>query len=119
MAASGEASCRALAKIEYTRHWAAVLGWLEPLEPPLSSNSWPAPVLAARARIFDPSRSNCCNSSAIAALTWLHIVNEIVKSHGGLIEIDDVGGCVTFRVMLPVVTDAPVPPGQGGDSSGR
>jgi light-regulated signal transduction histidine kinase (bacteriophytochrome) len=68
-----------------------------------------------RARIFQPfkveSLQHQRNRSGLGL--GLHIVNEIVKNHGGLIEIDDAGGFVTFRVVLPLVSS------QGADSSGR
>jgi two-component system, chemotaxis family, sensor kinase Cph1 len=59
---------------------------------------------ATRAQIFQPfkmeSLKHRSNRSGLGL--GLHIVHEIVKSHGGQIEIDDANGRVTFRVVLPL-----------------
>jgi chemotaxis family two-component system sensor kinase Cph1 len=58
----------------------------------------------ARARIFQPFKLESLNRSRNRSGLGLglHIVNEIVKSHGGRIEILDADGLVTFRVSLPL-----------------
>lgn len=57
-----------------------------------------------RTRIFQPfkmeSLNHVRNRSGLGL--GLHIVNEVVKAHSGQIEIDDAGGFVTFRVLLPL-----------------
>jgi signal transduction histidine kinase len=97
---------------------------LEAVEPNIvlevTNEGGPIPP-ATRARIFQPFKVESLqrqrNRGGLGL--GLHIVNEIVKSHGGHIEIEDAGGWVTFRVVLPLVAVGPVPAGQGGDSSGR
>lgn len=59
---------------------------------------------ATRAQIFQPFKTESLqrtrNRSGLGL--GLHIVHEIVKSHGGSIEIRDADGFVTFRVRLPL-----------------
>jgi len=59
---------------------------------------------ATRAQIFQPFKSESLrrtrNRSGLGL--GLHIVHEIVKSHGGSIEIVDGEGLVTFRIRLPL-----------------
>jgi chemotaxis family two-component system sensor kinase Cph1 len=63
---------------------------------------------ATRAQIFQPfkveSLRHRSNRSGLGL--GLHIVHEIVKSHGGRIEIDDANGFVTFRVVIALAGDA-------------
>jgi light-regulated signal transduction histidine kinase (bacteriophytochrome) len=59
---------------------------------------------ATRARIFQPFKIESLgerrNRSGLGL--GLHIVNEIVRSHSGRVEIDDAAGRVTFRIVLPI-----------------
>ncbi|MET0591882.1 MAG: ATP-binding protein [Polyangiaceae bacterium] len=59
---------------------------------------------ATRARIFQPFKVEALeqqrNRSGLGL--GLHIVNEIVKSHDGRVEIDDTNGLVTFRIVVPL-----------------
>jgi chemotaxis family two-component system sensor kinase Cph1 len=71
----------------------------------VSNEGGPIPP-GTRARLFQPFKVESLNQSRnrTGLGLGLHIVNEIVKSHAGRIEIDDADAIVTFRVYLPIAT---------------
>ena len=70
-----------------------------------------------RAHVFepfyraDPARTRRSGGVGLG----LSIVSAIVAAHAGSVAIEDTpGGGTTFRVLLPALTDAPVPPRPDG-----
>lgn len=68
----------------------------------VTNEGGPIPA-GTRAQLFQPFKLESLEhpSNRTGLGLGLHIVHEIVRSHAGMIEVDDVGGFVTFRVVLP------------------
>ncbi|HKU40327.1 MAG TPA: ATP-binding protein, partial [Polyangiales bacterium] len=73
----------------------------------VTNEGGPIPA-GTRAQLFQPFKLESLQhrSNRTGLGLGLHIVHEIVRSHAGRIEVEDSGGVVTFRVVLPLRDEA-------------